>query len=228
MSDMNFRNIRDEGIIKVVDAVERANLLVADGTVVIQLDTAELYSWYEVTQTWVNVGGGISGPAFGIIQTDTGTTPTAMAATDTLTLTTNNTSIAEFNGNAITDTVSLQFKYTPENVTNKDNGSLSTSTTTYPTSNAVKSYVDTGLSGKGPTLTKGNLTEVTSSVLTITGGTNSVIGSGTSIQASQASGSTNGYLSSADWTTFNNKQNALGFTPENVSNKSTDTSLAIS
>lgn len=62
---------------------------------------------------------------------------------------------------------------------------------------------------KEPALTKGNLTEATSSVLTISGGTNAVIGTGTSIQVAQASGSTNGYLSSADWTTFNNKQNAL-------------------
>ncbi len=31
----------------------------------------------------------------------------------------------------------------------------------------------------------------------------------------QASGSVNGFLSSTDWTTFNNKQNALGFTPAN-------------
>lgn len=30
---------------------------------------------------------------------------------------------------------------------------------------------------------------------------------------SQASGSTNGFLSSTDWNTFNNKQNALGYTP---------------
>lgn len=34
-----------------------------------------------------------------------------------------------------------------------------------------------------------------------------------------ASASTNGYLLAADWTTFNNKQNALGFTPENITNK---------
>jgi hypothetical protein len=31
----------------------------------------------------------------------------------------------------------------------------------------------------------------------------------------QSSGSVNGYLSSTDWTTFNGKQNALGFTPAN-------------
>jgi len=41
--------------------------------------------------------------------------------------------------------------------------------------------------------------------------------------AIQAASSTlNGYLTSTDWTTFNGKQNALGFTPEDVSNKATD------
>jgi hypothetical protein len=36
----------------------------------------------------------------------------------------------------------------------------------------------------------------------------------------QATSSQNGYLSSTDWSTFNNKQTALGYTPENVANKS--------
>ena len=35
------------------------------------------------------------------------------------------------------------------------------------------------------------------------------------ISLAQASGSSHGYLSSADWTTFNSKQNAIGFTPLN-------------
>lgn len=74
---------------------------------------------------------------------------------------------------------------------------------------AVKTYVDTVAATKEPTLTKGNLTETTSSVLTITGGTNAVIGSGTTLQVKQASGSQAGYLSSTDWSTFNNKQAAL-------------------
>jgi hypothetical protein len=51
----------------------------------------------------------------------------------------------------------------------------------------------------------GNITESTSSVLTITGGTNAVLGSGTTIEVGQATTSTNGYLSSTDWNTFNNK-----------------------
>lgn len=71
------------------------------------------------------------------------------------------------------------------------------------------SSVQTQLNAKEPTLTKGNLTESTSSVLTITGGTGSVIGSGTSIQVKQSSGSQSGFLSSSDFTTFSSKQNAI-------------------
>jgi hypothetical protein len=67
--------------------------------------------------------------------------------------------------------------------------------------------LQTALNGKEPTLTKGNLTETISGVLTIIGGTTAVIGSGTTIQVAQSSGSTSGYLSSTDWTTFNNKGN---------------------
>lgn len=72
----------------------------------------------------------------------------------------------------------------------------------------VTSSIQTQLNGKQATLTFGNLTEATSSVLSITGGTGAVIGSGTSIQVTQATTSTSGYLSSTDWNTFNNKQTA--------------------
>ncbi len=58
-------------------------------------------------------------------------------------------------------------------------------------------------------LTIGNLTEATSSVLTITGGTGSIIGSGLSIQVKLATTAQAGYLSSTDWNTFNNKQSIL-------------------
>jgi hypothetical protein len=61
-------------------------------------------------------------------------------------------------------------------------------------------------------LTSGNLTEATSSVLTITGGTGAVLGSGTSIQVKQASSSVSGFLSSTDWSTFNGKASALSGT----------------
>jgi hypothetical protein len=58
-------------------------------------------------------------------------------------------------------------------------------------------------------VTAGNLTETGSSVLTVTGGTGAVLGSGTSIQVKQASASQAGYLSAADWSAFNAKQNPL-------------------
>jgi len=69
--------------------------------------------------------------------------------------------------------------------------------------------IQTQINGKEPTLTKGNLTESTSSVLTISGGTGAVIGSGTSIQVKEASTTVSGFLSSTNFTTFNNKQNAI-------------------
>lgn len=46
--------------------------------------------------------------------------------------------------------------------------------------------------------------------------------------AQSASAINKGFLTSADWVTFNNKQAALGFTAENVANKSTDTALGSS
>ena len=44
----------------------------------------------------------------------------------------------------------------------------------------------------------------------------------------QSNASINGYLSSTDWVTFNGKADSLGFTPEDVANKSTNTSLGTS
>ena len=69
----------------------------------------------------------------------------------------------------------------------------------------------TTFAAKQAALTIGNLTEATSSVLTITGGTGSVIGAGASIQVKKATGAVDGYLSAADFTTFSGKQAALSF-----------------
>lgn len=78
----------------------------------------------------------------------------------------------------------------------------------------VGTVVGTGITtitNTAPMAATGNLTELTSSVLTITGGTGCVIGSGTTIQVLQSGAAQDGYLSSADWNTFNSKQNALTF-----------------
>lgn len=69
----------------------------------------------------------------------------------------------------------------------------------------VTSDIQAQIDALGSPVTPGNITEATSSILTITGGTGAVIGSGVSIQVTQASGAASGYLSSANWTTFNNK-----------------------
>jgi hypothetical protein len=68
------------------------------------------------------------------------------------------------------------------------------------------------LQGNGTAIsaaTTGNLTDVGTDGITITGGTNSVLGSGTSIAQHVADTTHNGYLSSADWNTFNSKQPAF-------------------
>ncbi len=70
----------------------------------------------------------------------------------------------------------------------------------------VTSAIQTQIDSKQSTLTIGNLTDVGTDGITITGGTGAVIGSGTSIAQQVSDASHNGYLSSTDWTTFNGKQ----------------------
>jgi hypothetical protein len=66
----------------------------------------------------------------------------------------------------------------------------------------------TTITNTSPAPATGNLTETISSILTITGGTGAVVGSGTTIQVLQAGAAQDGFLSSTDWNTFNNKQPA--------------------
>ena len=58
-------------------------------------------------------------------------------------------------------------------------------------------------------------------MLTITGGSGAVIGGGTSIQVKQATTSVSGFLSSTDWTTFNNKQATITLTTTGTSGNAT-------
>jgi hypothetical protein len=100
--------------------------------------------------------------------------------------------------------------------------SVDTHTFNLPTASATNrgalSFTDwTTFNSKEPALTKGNLTEATSAVLTITGGTGAVIGTGTTIQVAQAGSSSSGYLSSTDWTAFNEKQSAITLTTTGTS-----------
>lgn len=73
----------------------------------------------------------------------------------------------------------------------------------------------------------GNLTWInpsTGSVTSVTAGAPLSSSGGTTpnITIAQANGSASGYLSSADWTSFNNKQAALGYTPLNAASNLSD------
>lgn len=57
--------------------------------------------------------------------------------------------------------------------------------------------------GKQDALTIGNITDVGTDGISVTGGTGAVIGSGVNISQQAASATQNGYLSSTDWNTFN-------------------------
>lgn len=65
------------------------------------------------------------------------------------------------------------------------------------------------LVGQVLSLAAGSLTDVGTDGIVITGGANAVLGSGTSIAQAAASGSQNGYLSSANFTTFSSKVGSL-------------------
>ena len=96
---------------------------------------------------------------------------------------------------------------------------------------AGKSLISTGLGTATwqtiltPSM-QANLIDVGIDGIVITGGTSAVLGTGTSIAQAASSGTQNGYLQSADWNTFNNKQNALGYTP--VPNTTTVNGYALS
>jgi hypothetical protein len=130
--------------------------------------------------------------------------------------------------------------YTPYNATNPSNyipltalsasAPLSYNNTTgaftisqaNTTTNGFLSSTDWNtFNSKQNALTLGNVSEVVSNVLMFPdGGTNKTIGNLT-IQVVQASASTNGFLSSTNWTTFNNKQNAITLTTTGTSGAAT-------
>lgn len=68
----------------------------------------------------------------------------------------------------------------------------------------------TTFNGKQSALTFGNLTDAGTDGITVTSGTGAIIGSGTSLAQHVADATHNGYLSSADWTTFSSGGVTIG------------------
>lgn len=93
------------------------------------------------------------------------------------------------------------------------NGLAGTVATATTTPSITLSTTITGiLQGNGTAIsaaTTGNLTDAGTDGIVITGGTGSVLGAGTSITQHVSDATHNGYLSSTDWNTFNNKQSTL-------------------
>jgi hypothetical protein len=101
-------------------------------------------------------------------------------------------------------------------------GTFNNNTITF-TNNTGGTFTVTGITA-GLTALNG-LTEHVQNLAVGTSGTDFAISSATGTHTFNlpiASASNTGKLSSVDWSTFNGKQNALGFTPENVANKTTN------
>lgn len=108
----------------------------------------------------------------------------------------------------------------PPNGLDLTNNVLTIALASTSTTGALSSTDWNTFNNKQSTLTLGNLTDVGTDGITITGGTGAVVGSGTSIAQHVADASHNGYLSSTDWSTFNAKQAAL--TIGNLTDAGTD------
>jgi hypothetical protein len=110
---------------------------------------------------------------------------------------------------------------------NSSTGVISISQANTTTNGFLSSTDWNTFNGKQSALTLGNVTESVSNVLMFPdGGTNKTIGN-LSIQVVQAGSTTNGYLSTTDWNTFNNKQNAITLTTTGTTGASTFSSSTL-
>ena len=94
----------------------------------------------------------------------------------------------------------------------------------------ITSGADATTADIADSLDKRYITDAQQTILGNTSGTNTGDETTSTIKTKLGAASSlqDGYLTSTDWTIFNSKQAALGYTPEDVANKSTSTSLGTS
>ena len=198
----------------------------ADGTLALALDTDILYVYSVAQSAWLPIGGPGVALSIGTIDSATPSANGAVITGNHLVMQSASATVPglvndvaqTFAGNkTFTGSISaanLSGTNTGDVTLGTANGlslagqvlSLGLSSTS--TTGALSSTDWNTFNNKQPALTFGNLTDVGTDGITITGGTGAVIGSGTAISQHVADASHNGYLSSADWSTFNGKQPA--------------------
>ena len=106
---MSFLNIPNYTWQAPVENLADLPLNASLGDARVVLDTGELYYWDGAAWELLTGGGGGTN-SFGVIQTDTGTSPAAETPNDTLTLTVAEPTDYSFGGDATTDTVTLSIQ----------------------------------------------------------------------------------------------------------------------
>lgn len=218
----------------------------ADGSVAVTLDTDNIYVFNLGTVTWVLRGSG--GVGVSVVGAIDGQTKSANAAVisgssiymqtadasfpgqvsiGTQTFAGNKTFTGTIGASNLSGTNTGDVTLTAVGATPNANGaSLSGQVLTLQPANTSFPGVLTAadwntFNNKQSALTFGNLTDAGTDGIVVTGGTGAVIGAGTSLAQHVADATHNGYLSSADWSTFNNKQAALTFTAPLVNTANT-------
>jgi hypothetical protein len=107
---------------------------------------------------------------------------------------------------------------------NSSTGAIGITQASGSTNGFLSSTDWTTFNSKQNALTLGNVTESVSNVLMFPDGQNGKTIGNLSIQVVQAGSTTNGFLSTTDWNTFNNKQNAITLTTTGTSGAATFTS----
>jgi len=157
--------------------------------------------------------------SFTIMQTPLGTSPTATSATSTLTWANTDGTIS-ITGNSGTDTITLgtvglqptgnYITALTGDVTASGPGSAVATLATVNSSPGTYTFATIAVNAKGLVTSASSGTAPVTSVMA-SAPLSSSGGTAPTISISQATTSTNGYLSSTDWNTFNNKQSALTF-----------------